>query len=299
MPSSVKAVVQQYERLSNPPDVEATSPSNSPVNARHIHPLLRTHALPTRIHTAGEDDRPSRLSRLYEHVSAPRDVSGSRRYSLPSVMSPPTPAPSRHLMNISLSNLSSSAIVSSQSSVSAISYVNSSDVTLSSDLFVSKPSITPPPHPESSILPPQADHKEDGSSDKMFTHHVIDIFPAPSSQLSSALPESHSLHAPIPSSEVFSRKAIPLSLPLLDRYLSEIPAPNFTPLPNSHEDKPMHMHSKQMNEGNAEAPRMFPPLEKLGKGKSLADLSYNHTITAPWKNRSTIFSFVSYSQSVQ
>lgn len=78
---------------------------------------------------------------------------------------------------------------------------------------------------------------------------------------------------PIPSSEVFSPSAPTLFLPALDSLLSRIPAPVFTSFPGPE-------------------PSMFPALDQLSKGRSLADMMYNTRIPPVWKSRSSIFSFV-------
>lgn len=83
----------------------------------------------------------------------------------------------------------------------------------------------------------------------------------------------HPAHKPVPIIKVFSRRAPPLSLPKLDRYISALPAPFFR---DDEDEKPSE--------------QMFPPMDALGKtGRSLEDLENNSTVTPVWRNSSSIF----------
>ena len=76
-------------------------------------------------------------------------------------------------------------------------------------------------------------------------------------------------HTPVPATAVFARRAAPLYLPKLDKYLSSIPPPEFRDIPQSQST-------------------MFSPMDKLAEtGKSLDDLETN-TRPRTWRNRNTI-----------
>lgn len=80
-------------------------------------------------------------------------------------------------------------------------------------------------------------------------------------------------HTPVPATQLFSRKAAPLSLPYLDSYLSKIPRPPFA----------------QTRAREKDEVTMFRPMEQLKKlGKSLDDLEVNSTQAPFWRNRKTI-----------
>lgn len=85
-------------------------------------------------------------------------------------------------------------------------------------------------------------------------------------------------HSPIPASVVFSRSAAPLYLPHLDSYLAGLPAPVF----------PVFL-SKDKSKG---AP-MFPPMDRLAAaGRTLEDLEDNSEVAPWWRNRVSIFGFL-------
>ncbi|KAJ7706220.1 hypothetical protein B0H17DRAFT_919193 [Mycena rosella] len=81
---------------------------------------------------------------------------------------------------------------------------------------------------------------------------------------------SASPHTPIAATVVFARNAPPLSLPMLDAYLSKLSPPSFT-------------------EAKGKEPAMFPPMDKLAKsGDTIENLEANFK-PAPWyRNRNTL-----------
>lgn len=87
-------------------------------------------------------------------------------------------------------------------------------------------------------------------------------------------------HNPIPLSTIFSRKAVPLSLPKLDDYIARLPAASFPSLADDAKGK-----------SKAPAAVMFPPMDQLAASKkSLADLEHNATIPPGWRNCGAILS---------
>jgi hypothetical protein len=87
-------------------------------------------------------------------------------------------------------------------------------------------------------------------------------------------------HKPVAASVIFSRCAVPLSFPELDRLLSRIHAPLFPTFTK--------LHAEQ-----GKGPHMFPPMKLLAlSGKSLEDLEHNSQIPHWWQNRNKIFGFL-------
>ena len=145
------------------------------------------------------------------------------------------------------------------------------------------------------IFPRQIDERADTSGGvKSFTAHTsfmklrgdkppmhqdahIPLLPLPTSSNPPGQPRSDrpsvatlipSDHTPVPATVVFSRRAAPLYLPKLDKYLSSIPPPEFRDIPQSQS--------------------MFSPMDKLAKaGKSLDNLETN-TRPYTWRNRNTV-----------
>ncbi|KAF9496158.1 hypothetical protein BDN71DRAFT_1482328 [Pleurotus eryngii] len=77
-------------------------------------------------------------------------------------------------------------------------------------------------------------------------------------------------HTPVPATVVFSRKAFPISLPKLDKYLSSLPMPSFS----------------QRRHGIIE---MFLPMQKLAdSGRTIDDFEANSKVAPAWRNRKTI-----------
>lgn len=83
-------------------------------------------------------------------------------------------------------------------------------------------------------------------------------------------------HTPIPAVTVLSRGAAPLYLPQLDEYLSNLPAPTFSPVPSRGT-----AHDKDVG--------IFPPMDLLvASKKTLEDLEANSTIPPWWRDRKTV-----------
>jgi len=80
----------------------------------------------------------------------------------------------------------------------------------------------------------------------------------------------HRGHQPVPAPVVFSRDALPLKLPKLDKNLASLPVP--------------FLGGESTDHGG-----MFPPLDALAKtGRSLDDLENNSTVAPAWRNRLSI-----------
>ncbi|KAI0322650.1 hypothetical protein OF83DRAFT_1048810 [Amylostereum chailletii] len=80
-------------------------------------------------------------------------------------------------------------------------------------------------------------------------------------------------HTPISASTLFSRRAAPLSLPQLDKYISSLEVPSFS----------VARHA------NNTMPSMFIPMDKLAaSGRSLEDLQANSKVAPAWRNRNSI-----------
>ena len=82
------------------------------------------------------------------------------------------------------------------------------------------------------------------------------------------------VHRPVPAPTLFGRNAAPLYLPMLDKYLSSLPAPEFTRWKGKGKDAPI-----------------FPPMEQLVASKrTIDDLEHNSTIMPAWRDRNFWFS---------
>jgi len=87
---------------------------------------------------------------------------------------------------------------------------------------------------------------------------------------------SAAVHRPVPAPTLFGRNTVPLYLPKLDKYLSSLPAPEFT---------------KWKGKGKEKDVPMFPPMEQLAASKrTIDDLEHNSTITPGWRDRIFWFS---------
>lgn len=87
---------------------------------------------------------------------------------------------------------------------------------------------------------------------------------------------SAAVHRPVPAPTLFGRNAAPLYLPKLDKYLSSLPAPEFT---------------KWKGKGKEKDVPMFPPMEQLVASKrTIDDLEHNATITPTWRDKTFWFS---------
>ncbi|PBK70305.1 hypothetical protein ARMSODRAFT_885031 [Armillaria solidipes] len=101
---------------------------------------------------------------------------------------------------------------------------------------------------------------------------------APSSEEKSSLIQRHNAkqvtapHTPVAVTDLFARKAAPLHLPKLDKYLSSLQPPDFL-----RDDSKWDKNS------------MFPPMDRLAlTGSSLDDLETNSKVPASWRDRKTI-----------
>jgi len=87
---------------------------------------------------------------------------------------------------------------------------------------------------------------------------------------------SAAVHRPVPALTLFGRNAAPLYLPKLDKYLSSLPAPEFTKWKGKEKEKDVPI---------------FPPMEQLAASKrTIDDLEHNSTITPVWRDKSFWFS---------
>ena len=87
---------------------------------------------------------------------------------------------------------------------------------------------------------------------------------------------SAAVHRPVPAPTLFGRNAAPLYLPKLDKYLSSLPAPEFTRWTGSGKEKDVPM---------------FPPMDQLAASKrTIDDLEHNSTVTPVWRDRNFWFS---------
>ncbi len=101
---------------------------------------------------------------------------------------------------------------------------------------------------------------------------------APSSEEKSSLIQRHDAkqipapHTPVAVTDLFARKAAPLHLPRLDKYLSSLPPPDFL-----------------QDDSKWDKTSMFPPMDRLAlTGSSLDDLETNSKVPASWRDRKTI-----------
>ncbi|KAI0669823.1 hypothetical protein C8Q78DRAFT_147795 [Trametes maxima] len=90
-------------------------------------------------------------------------------------------------------------------------------------------------------------------------------------------------HTPIPLSDVLSRNAVQVSLPILDRHISILQLPNF-PASASEEGSTLGK-----GKGSAPTVAIFPPMERLS-GTTLVNLENNAKVAPAWRNRQSIFS---------
>ena len=87
---------------------------------------------------------------------------------------------------------------------------------------------------------------------------------------------SAAVHRPVPAPTLFGRNTSPLYLPKLDKYLSSLPAPEFT---------------KWRGKGKEKDVPMFPPMGQLAASKrTIDDLEHNSTVTPAWRDRNFWFS---------
>ncbi|KAG9222767.1 hypothetical protein CCMSSC00406_0004681 [Pleurotus cornucopiae] len=120
------------------------------------------------------------------------------------------------------------------------------------------------PYNTSNDTEPLVDSSKDATTDEI--HELLDRSDT------ATLVERHRFppHTPVPATVVFSRKAFPLSLPKLDKYLSNLPMPSFS----------QHRH------GIIE---MFLPMQKLAdSGRTIDDFEANSKVAPAWRNRKTI-----------
>ena len=86
---------------------------------------------------------------------------------------------------------------------------------------------------------------------------------------------SAAAHRPVPAPTLFGRNTAPLYLPKLDKYLSSLPAPEFTKWKGKTKEKDVPM---------------FLPMEQLAASKrTIDDLEHNSTITPGWRDRNFWF----------
>jgi len=87
---------------------------------------------------------------------------------------------------------------------------------------------------------------------------------------------SAAVHRPVPAPTLFGRNTSPLYLPKLDKYLSSLPAPEFT---------------KWKRRGKEKDVPMFQPMGQLAASKrTIDDLEHNSTVTPVWRDRNFWFS---------
>lgn len=266
MPRSVKEVVKDLEKLSSPPKAPRMSstpprrrlsiPATTQAGPSIVHPLLRASVSPQ---------------------PAPR--TNNAPVNSPVVLSLPEPSPVSPIHVRDMKPLTISPRLDESISLSP-SYNSSSSLTLSGASSSTKHDgvvdfAVPIP-----ARPPIIAHQYSSE------YHAISIpdtsYPPPTLSTLDSM-------QPIEGEQLFSRNAPVLSLSALDDYLAQIPAPNFSPIPDSSTvTAPTEKPSSALS-----IPRMFPPLQELSKGKSLADLMYNRSVTPSWRNRNSIFGFVS------
>ncbi|KAI0963649.1 hypothetical protein AcW1_000667 [Taiwanofungus camphoratus] len=122
-------------------------------------------------------------------------------------------------------------------------------------------------------------HKEGGPSSIPSSSAVIQKHLSPPATLV-PLSWKRGSHTPVPASAVFARKAPPLSLPTLDKYISSLPIVSFP-----------CVRGEEKGKGKESDVKMFAPMDRLASsGKTLADLEHNSRIAPGWKNRDSIFS---------
>ncbi|KAI0936419.1 hypothetical protein AcV5_004565 [Taiwanofungus camphoratus] len=125
-------------------------------------------------------------------------------------------------------------------------------------------------------------HKEGGPSSIPSSSAVIQKHLSPPATLV-PLSWKRGSHTPVPASAVFARKAPPLSLPTLDKYISSLPIVSFP-----------CVRGEEKGKGKESDVKMFAPMDRLASsGKTLADLEHNSRIAPGWKNRDSIFSALS------
>jgi hypothetical protein len=109
----------------------------------------------------------------------------------------------------------------------------------------------------------------DGDGASLAGSHSAHLLPTPKDPSAPA-------HRPVPAPTLFGRNAAPLYLPRLDKYLSSLPAPEFT---------------KWKGKGKETDVPMFPPMEQLAaSGRTIDDLEHNSTIPPGWLDRNFWFS---------
>ncbi|KAF8316174.1 hypothetical protein DL93DRAFT_2154964 [Clavulina sp. PMI_390] len=250
-------------RLSEPPTLQ-------PTPAPLIHPLLRaaphnrappvySSPLPTNEPTPTASNIPS----SNETTSHEKSQSPSHD---PITTLPRSPLPN-NLVSLSLSSKLSSGGLSTTSTSS-----QSTKVAVSSPI----PSLKSPKSASSIPRVPRSPVVLDPPQPIITTDYISET----------PLPPLEDYH-PIPSKTVFARGAPILALPLLDNYLSKIPAPKFKPIQEAPHDPSEKPSKKAKNV--PPSPRTFIPLQELRSGRSLADLFYNAKIAPPWRNRNSIF----------
>ena len=268
MPRSVKEVVQNFEKLSSPP--KAPSTPTSPPRRKSTGPLIpQPTAGPSVAHPLLRVSPSPRFTTRTPKISPKKNVVVSSPELSP--VSPLHPA-TKPLTTPPRLDAPVSLFRSHYDSAASLSSSGASSTTKIDHL--------PEPTAPRATRPPIIAHQ---SSSEYYAINIPDTsYPPPSMSVLESI-------QPIEGEQLFSRDAPVLSLPALDNYLSKIPAPEFSPIPAPQIVKnPTGKQTPPLP-----SPWMFPPLQELSKGKSLADLMHNKIVTPNWRNRNSIFGFVS------
>ncbi|KAF5312519.1 hypothetical protein D9619_003561 [Psilocybe cf. subviscida] len=252
---AVKDLVQQYEQAQSPPG--SGSRTSSHLTQQRSHHSART---PVPIEVEGDavdhELQPQR-ARFLNHATRPNrrsspDQTDTHASPYASTLVDGTPAANRKSQELSLKAAERSVFIQSEPTLIA-SGSDSSIPTLSAD--------SGEPHSGKHDYPPRSVWSDDCEEPLRFPHQHMTHSRRRSTQQA---------HQPIPAPVIFSRNALPLSLPNLDCYLSSLPAPI-------------------LGDGCDDSSPMFPPLDALAKSvRSLDDLETNSTVAPVWRNRSTI-----------
>ncbi|KAG8849341.1 hypothetical protein FRB96_000877 [Tulasnella sp. 330] len=113
------------------------------------------------------------------------------------------------------------------------------------------------------------------------------------------IPHRHHSNSPPPveATELFSYRAAALSLPELDRYIEELPEPQFSQPKDQAKGVSSIIegmsHHGPVDEGrqNKLTPKKFPPLDLLD-GANIMDLRNNSSVPPAWRDRNSLFSVV-------
>ncbi|CAG7849321.1 SubName: Full=Uncharacterized protein {ECO:0000313/EMBL:CCA70937.1} [Serendipita indica DSM 11827] len=132
------------------------------------------------------------------------------------------------------------------------------------------------------------------SSRSVMKHHSLASIPLIDRSLPPTTPKTTSPdpsldqhgHKPIPAKKVFSRSAVPLYLPHLDKLLGDIQPPAFT---TALEAGDIPLNSK--GDKASEQIGMFPPLDRL-KGKTLDELHHNSPLPAWYRDKSSLLNSI-------